>query len=134
MVEQVKIFARLAVLCGTSNDDEVINDPTGNRRIVPVNVIDIDHEKMEEINKIDLFMELYHEWKDIGDGWMLSKDEIEMLNNCTLLNEQPSIEEEMILKYFEPTDVLGGNAISLTNTEIKAYVEEKTYINSFKPI
>jgi len=116
---------RLAVLCGTSNDDEVINDPTGNRRIIPINVIDIDHDKMEEINKVDLFIELYNEWIENKDSFILSKDEIEILNNCTQLNEQPSQEEEMILKYFYPIDTLLGNYLVLTNTEIKAYIEEK---------
>jgi hypothetical protein len=117
---------RLAVLCGTSNDEEVINDPTGNRRIIPVNVLDIDHEKMEEINKTDLFIELYHEWVNDKESFMLTKEDIEILNNCTSLNEQPSPEEEMILKYFVPSKSLGGNTITLTNTEIKAYIEEKS--------
>jgi len=117
---------RLAVLCGTSNDDEIINDPTGNRRIIPVNLIDVDIDAMDQINKTDLFMELYWEWREIGDGWMLTKDDISILNNSTQLNEQPSAEEEMILKYFVPAESLGGNAIALTNTEIKAYIEEKS--------
>jgi hypothetical protein len=126
---------RLAVLCGTSNDEEVINDPTGNRRIIPLNVIEIDHEKMEEINKVDLFIELYNEWREIGDEWMLTKDEIDMLNISTQFNEQPSPEEEMVLKYFNPTETLGGNSLALSNTEIKAYIEEKHHsirINPYK--
>jgi predicted P-loop ATPase len=117
---------RIAVLGGTSNDDEILNDPTGNRRIIPVNVLDIDHEKMEEISKTDLFIELYHEWVNNKESFMLSKEDIEILNNCTSLNEQPSPEEEMILKYFVPSQSLGGNTITLTNTEIKAYIEEKS--------
>lgn len=124
---------RLAVLCGTSNDEEIINDPTGNRRIIPLNVIDIDHEKMEEINKVDLFIEIYHEWVKDKDSFMLSKEEIEILNNCTSMNEQPSPEEEMILKYFKPTYSLGGNTITLTNTEIKAYIEEKHHSIRLNP-
>lgn len=116
---------RLAVLCGTSNDEEVINDPTGNRRILPINVLDIDHEKMQEINKVDLFIEIYNEWIENKEAFMLTKEEIEILNNCTSMNEQPSQEEEMILKYFFPTKTNGGNTIFLTNTEIKAYIEEK---------
>lgn len=78
---------RLAVLCGTSNDEEIINDPTGNRRIIPINILDIDHEKFEEINKTDLFIELYHEWVKDKDKFIFTKD-IEILNNCTSLNEQ----------------------------------------------
>lgn len=38
---------------------------------------------------------------------LLTKD-IEILKNCTSLNEQPSPEEEMIFKYFKPTQVAGG--------------------------
>ena len=117
---------RLAILCGTSNDDEVINDPTGNRRIIPVNLINLDLEKMNEINKVDLFMELYNEWRECGDKWMLNKDEITILNNSSMMNEQPSPEEELILKYFTPADSLGGNTAELTNTEIKSYIEEKS--------
>tara|TARA_R110002051_G_scaffold308116_1_gene379545 strand:- start:30210 stop:32477 length:2268 start_codon:yes stop_codon:yes gene_type:complete len=126
---------RLAVLCGTSNDEEVINDPTGNRRIIPVNVIDIDHDKMAEINKVDLFMELYNEWREMGDDWMLSKEDIEILNMCTQMNEQPSIEEELVLKYFTPAETLGGGAMALSNSEIKLFIESKNptiRINHYK--
>ena len=51
------------------------------------------------------------------------------------MNEQPSPEEEMILKYFVPSDNLGGNTVYLTNTEIKAYIEEKSptiRLNTYK--
>lgn len=126
---------RLAVLCGTSNEDEIINDPTGNRRIIPVNLIRIDIDAYREIDKTNLFMELYWEWKETGNAWMLTKQDIAILNNSTQLNEQPSAEEEMIVKYFRPTDTLGGNTIYLTNTEIKAYIEEKNpsiRINPYK--
>jgi len=126
---------RLAVLCGTSNEDEIINDPTGNRRIVPVNIISIDHEKMDEINRIDLFMELYHEWREVGDGWMLDKTDIELLNQCTDQNQQPSVEFDLVSKYFAPTETLGGNAVAMTNTEIKLHIESKNLtvrINTYK--
>lgn len=126
---------RLAVLCGTSNDEEIINDPTGNRRIIPINILDIDHEKFEQINKIDLFIELYHEWVENKDSFMLTKEEIEILNNCTSLNEQPSPEEEMILKYFTTPSDRSTNTIYLTNTELKAFIEEKNptiRLNTYK--
>lgn len=116
---------RLAVLCGTSNDEEIINDPTGNRRIIPVNIIDIDHELMDEINKVDLFIELYHEWVEDKESFILTKEDIEILNDCSQMNKQPSIEEEMVLKYFKPTKVEGGNYGYFTNTEIKSFIEEK---------
>lgn len=115
---------RLAVLAGTSNDEEVINDPTGNRRVVPVNVIDIDHEKMAEIDKVELFIELYHEWRAEPDKFMLTAPEIEMLNRCTELNEQANIEEELLATLIKPcTDLYGG--FHKTNSEIKVMLETK---------
>ena len=48
---------RLALLCGTSNDPEVINDPTGNTRILPINIISMDHEAYNAIDKDELLME-----------------------------------------------------------------------------
>lgn len=115
---------RLAVLCGTSNDEEVLNDPTGNRRIIPVNVIDIDHEAMEEIDKTALFMELYHEWKEDPEKFMLTREEIDILNQCTSRHEQASIEREMIVQYFEhPKTEFDGQY--LTCTQIKNFIEEK---------
>lgn len=114
---------RLAVLAGTSNDDEVINDPTGNRRVIPINIIDIDHDAMEQINKVDLFIELYHEWVQDKEGFMLTKGEIEMLNKCTELNEEISIEEEMILKYFTKPDN-EWEIQYFTNTDLKNFIED----------
>ena len=35
-------FDRIAVLCGTSNESEVINDTTGNRRIIPIYIISME--------------------------------------------------------------------------------------------
>ncbi len=115
---------RLAVLCGTSNDEEVLNDPTGNRRIIPVNVLDIDHEAMEEIDKVALWMEIYHEWKSDPEKFILTKEEIEILNRCTSRNEQVSIEREMLVQYFDhPRGEIDGHY--LTCTQIKNIIEEK---------
>jgi len=125
---------RLAVLCGTSNEGEIINDPTGNRRIIPVNLIDIDIEAFEDINKVDLFIELYHEWRENGDKWMLTKDDIANLNRSTSANEQPVQEYEIVSNFFRKSDSEGGNSVYLTNTDIKNVIEEKTQIkiNSYK--
>lgn len=115
---------RLAVLCGTSNEDEVINDPTGNRRIIPVNVTYIDHDAMAEIDKTALFMELYHEWKSDPEKFFLTADEITILNRCSVNNEEVSFEEQMVNKYFEPTDELDRKHEFMTNTDIKNVIED----------
>ncbi|MBU3661186.1 MAG: hypothetical protein FGM14_15040 [Flavobacteriales bacterium] len=110
---------RLAVLGGTSNDYDVINDPTGNRRIIPINLISFDFEKYKKINKVELFMELYHEWKENKLGWFLTKNEIEILNKCTTKNTEVMSETELISKHlkYNPSG-------QMTNTEIKLELEK----------
>jgi hypothetical protein len=124
---------RMAVLCGTSNDEEIINDPTGNRRIIPVNVINIDWDKYKLIDKRLLWMEIYHLYKSIGDGWMLDAEEVKILNQATTQNEQPSIEKEAILMFFEKP-APGTFDVWWPNTKIKNYIESNSrlQISSYK--
>jgi hypothetical protein len=99
-------FTRYAVLCGTSNDFEIINDPTGNRRIVPINIKAIDFEKFNAIDKTELFMEAYRIYHEEGNAsWQLTKQDIDTLNELTTYNEQVDTVEEAILMYFEKTDL-----------------------------
>lgn len=116
---------RIAVLCGTSNENEIINDPTGNRRIIPVNVVSIDWDRFYQIDKVALWMELYWKWKEVGNGWMLTKQEIGYLNKITAPNEIASIEEEAILMFFKPP-ASGGLTKIMTNTEILNFIESRT--------
>jgi len=115
---------RYAVLAGTSNDDEIINDPTGNRRIIPIKVKSIDFKAISKIDKNELFMELYREWLEVGDEWMLTKSDIEVLKSCTTYNETPSPEEELIMQYFDvPSESeMTMNCDFLSTTEIVNYI------------
>jgi len=124
---------RIAVLCGCSNEEEIINDPTGNRRIIPIPLIDIDWEEYNAIDKTALWMELYHEWKRIGNDWMLTKEEVKMLNLLGTGATQVATEEEAIWMFFgHPNE--GGHVEWLTNTEIRNYIEvnSRLHINSTK--
>jgi len=116
---------RYAVLCGTSNDEEVINDPTGNRRILPVVIADIDWDAYEAIDKTDLLMEAYHLVQKLGaDAWQLNKAEIGILNKHTQLNVQPAVEKELFFKLFRiATDEQDPEGKWLTNSEIKDIIE-----------
>jgi predicted P-loop ATPase len=104
---------RLAVLCGTSNDEEVINDPTGNRRIIPVNVLEFDYEKYKKISKDRLFIQLYHEWLKNKEEWFLTPQEIELLNAATIKNTEIMQEEELLQKHF-----VSSTYYKMTTTDI----------------
>lgn len=114
---------RLAVLCGTSNENELLTDPTGNRRIIPINVLGIDHAAYNAIDKIDVIMEAYHLYKS-GFRWELTKDDIKLLNDNTTAFIENSIEEELINKYYElPSDDKKAYISYRTGTDIKVRLE-----------
>lgn len=111
---------RLAVLCGTSNDNAILNDPTGNRRIIPVEIVTIDHKAYNNIDKVDLFVEAYRLWKS-GFEWMLTKEDIIQLNENTEGFEDYTTEYEHIQKYLLKPD--NDSCFEWTCTEIKSYME-----------
>jgi predicted P-loop ATPase len=116
---------RLAVLCGTTNDEGILSDPTGNRRIIPIPVYSINHEDYNAIDKADLFMEAYHLWKG-GFNWQLTSEDIKELSDKTTRFENFSVEYELIMKWYDMPN--GGTGFSyLTATDVKVEMEGKTH-------
>ena len=116
-------LARLAVLCGTSNEDDLLTDPTGNRRLIPIHVTKIDIDKYNSIDKIDLIMEAYHLWKS-GYKWQMTKEDIELLGGKTERFEAVSVEKELVFKYFKKP--VGGEGDWFTTSDILVHIEIMT--------
>jgi predicted P-loop ATPase len=115
---------RLAALGGTTNDNEVINDPTGNRRIIPINVLSINHQAYNAVDKVDVLMEAYHLYTS-GFQWELTRDDIKILNENTSGFEQYSIEYELINKHYDlPSNGDRFNITVRTATDIKVRLEQ----------
>ena len=113
-------FKRLALLGGTTNEKAVINDPTGNTRILPVEVISINHDLYNSVDKDELFMELYRLYTS-GEEWQLNKAEISVLKEVSGEFETIPFERELILKFFDvPTN---GDGRMMTATDIKEVIE-----------
>jgi len=110
---------RLAVLCGTSNYNEVLVDNTGNRRIIPIEVNDIDKSLYNSINKKDLFDEAFNVYK-AGFDWRVGHLDIPYLNGNKDRYETVNKEREIISKYFAE-----GNE-TLTSTDIMIELENIT--------
>lgn len=117
---------RLALLCGTTNDEEVLSDPTGNRRILPVRVLSIDHKLYNTVHKDLLFFECWLEYEN-GYNYNLSSDDIEMLKNSSNDFKRASPEEELVLRYFgHPSEHETSPYIKVTNSEIMAILQQKS--------
>lgn len=117
---------RIAVLCGTTNDEEILFDTTGNRRIIPVHVDGIDHKIYNGVDKTNLFMECVALYES-GFNWHLSFEDILYLSDNTQGFNATSLEGELLEKYFEPGDDLKSS------TEIKIIIEkhsgQKVYLD-----
>lgn len=113
---------RLAVLCGTSNYKQILSDPTGNRRIIPVEVLDIDKEKYNSINKKDLFMEMFRLYKE-GFDWRILPSDLKLLNKDEEKYTTVIREKDLIIKYFAPG---GDNDERMSTTDIQVELEKIT--------
>jgi predicted P-loop ATPase len=93
---------RLAVLCGTTNEDQILSDTTGNRRILPIEVEDVDKSMYNSINKLDLFAEMYKLYND-GFNWQVDSADIEYLKQNTAKYQFVWTEAEAIEKFYTPS-------------------------------
>ena len=110
-------LSRLSVLCGTSNDLQVLRDPTGNRRVLPINILSIDQAAYNNVNKTHLFIECYNLWQ-AGYSHHLTREEIILLNNSSLEFEASTSEEELVYKYYSVPDGNSTNTKELTATDM----------------
>lgn len=114
---------RLAVLCGTTNSKAILNDPTGNRRFIPIEIKGIDFAAYNAIDKDKLFIDAYNLYLS-GFDWQLSAEDVERLNSRTDKFQDYSMEYELITKYFMQPSL--GSGMDMTATEIKIWLENKS--------
>lgn len=119
---------RLAVLCGTTNEEQVINDLTGNRRIIPIQVNYVDEAKFTEIDKTELFIELYWKFRESQRGWFLTKSDIERLNDVCFDANQVAPEMELPLKYFKRAKRDEAGAKFMSSSEARSIIEQRSGI------
>lgn len=94
-------YNRLAVLCGTANEDEILNDPTGNRRLIVFKCNDMmDWDIYNDINKEQLFAQAMHLYES-GETSMISKEDKKIMDEVTFgKHYETTMEAELIDKYF----------------------------------
>lgn len=117
---------RLAALGGTSQVLELLNDPHGNRRIIPINVLGIDWAALNAIDRDALFAEvfrLYH----AGYRWQVTGEDMLRLNRSTTAFLDYSSEYELINDAYTVPDSLNApGAYWATATEVKVRIEAAT--------
>lgn len=123
---------RTAMFAGTSNDMQLLNDPTGNRRYLPIHVLDINQDKYNECDKSELLWELDNLYKS-GYDYTVLKEDIEKLNKATENFKESTPEEEFLLTYItKPTNRHDGEwlPISVIIEYLKAASGYRSYLNN----
>jgi predicted P-loop ATPase len=122
---------RLAVFCGTSNETQLLNDPTGNRRQIPLHILDIDHDLYNQCDKAALWRELYCQFQ-LGCEHTILKEDIAKLNAATEMFKLSTPEEDLIHKKIQPGSATSyGEWMSLTDIQQYLMVETKfNYLNT----
>jgi predicted P-loop ATPase len=116
---------RLAVFCGTSNEMQILSDPTGNRRIMPIHILDIDQDLYNQCDKDGLWRELFCMFQ-MGANYKLLGDDILKLNAATEMYKVSTPEDDLIHKKLKPA-TLYGEWMSLT--EIQQFLMMDTKFN-----
>jgi len=122
---------RRASFAGTGNNMEVLQDDTGNRRFIPIDVNNIDHKKYNAVDKDLLFVEAFRLYES-GFDFRLNKEDILMLEKNSEDFKKVSPEAELISKYFDP-GVGADTDQYLTNTEIFVYIKKVSELNFLSP-
>lgn len=92
---------RLAGVGATSNNEDVLKDRTGNRRMIPIRVISqMDFDMYAEaVEDGLLWVEAYHEYMG-GYNYRILGEDIELLNRSTTEFEEVDENKELIMQYY----------------------------------
>jgi hypothetical protein len=112
---------RIAMLAGTSNTLDLLNDPTGNRRLICVNVLDIDKDLYNTIDKDLVLFECYLEWK-AGFDTRLSNKDITLLKESSGDFIAPNFTDEMFDKYFALPGTAEGEKVKMIISELCIFI------------
>lgn len=107
-------LVRRSSFLGSVNEDKFLSDITGNRRWLVFKVSDIDY--MHGIDPDNMWAQAYHLYKKGYRHWF-DIEEIKLINKHNEEFRTISLEEELLLRYFE-FNKEGGEGEELSSSEI----------------
>jgi len=117
-------FRRLSVLCGTTNDRNILNDPTGNRRIIPIEIVDVNKDIYNSMDREKLILEVFHMYNEGGWNTELTRENIEMLNKTDEEYTEETVLGGLINRYFKTPEEMevGLAAKQMNSTDIREHI------------
>tara|TARA_R100001143_G_scaffold63387_1_gene70094 strand:- start:30686 stop:31435 length:750 start_codon:yes stop_codon:yes gene_type:complete len=112
---------RHASLCGSVNDQSVLNDPSGSRRFLVHKVNSINYQ--HDVNMEQVFAQALHLFKT-GFTYWFTDVEIQQVHSHNQQFEMQSVEEELLLSNYEPISSTHSAALRYTATDILKRVRQ----------
>lgn len=128
-------FWRRANFYGTTNEEDILTDTTGNVRFLIFEILDILHDnggekgydKNIDINNVYAQAFYYMVMGEKSD-YELSRAELAVMDSINKRFLTPTPEMDLILKYFSPTSSNGEEMEYMTNSEIATFLQKETSI------
>lgn len=118
------IIKRRASFYGSTNNFQILDDPTGSVRWLCFDITSINFAYRKEVNIDQVWAEAYHLYNN-GFKYELTAEEIRHNEERNKKFQVISVERELIVQYFEPdTDKNKGNF--LTSTQILGKLQTYT--------
>jgi len=121
----IQEYPHLASFCGSVNGNEFLTDPTGSRRFLPFEVKSIDLDLMKNVNMYNVWNQAFSLFRSGFRYWFIDK-EIDELNASNISFQVVSIEEQMLLQYFEKPRERGEATHDLQPADILSWLQDRT--------
>lgn len=112
-----KTFTRYASFMGNTNKTEFLKDETGSVRFLCFNIRGIDFSYSKNVKMDNLYAQAYYLFNN-NFQYEITKDEAIEIQRYNMRYQLLTPEQELIFKYFEPSDKADINARFMTSTEI----------------
>lgn len=110
----------IASFCGTTNQPEFLNDPTGSRRWLPFTVVHIDDPYTHPVDYAGVYGQALMLWKK-GFRYWFDEEEIAQVNARNERFETASLETDLLLAFFR-VPMPGEECMFLTVGEILQHI------------
>ncbi len=119
-------YPHLASFMASVNGNDFLTDITGSRRFLPFQVLDIDIQKAQDIDMDKVYSQLFALFTDNFIYWF-NDTEIHELHKNNEAFRVVSIEEELLMEYYDVPHTREEGTHFLTTSVIKAEIERSSF-------
>lgn len=121
----IEEYPHTASFMASVNGSEFLTDPTGSRRFIAFDVVDININETNKIRMDDVYAEVMFYYRS-GIRYWFDDNEIQELNLQNNRHQVQTLEYEMLVKTFIVPKETDNNVENLTNSDILNYLQAYT--------